>query len=150
MAAFLLGSAVATPALACEVPNPLRPELVVFTPVVVRGEVTGIEILDDDSAVLTLDVTETYKGTAAETWTVTWSWESVIVPPQTLEAFAETYGGLDVVLGLTPDVPEIASDNLPATLDDGAGWLAQENCAVPFLGGYAEMEAMLREHELIE
>ena len=147
--AFLLGSAAASTALACEAPNPLRPELVVFTPVVVRGEVTAIEIMDDATAVLTLHVTETYKGTAAGTWTVTWGRESVIVPPQTLEAFAATYG-LDVVIGLTPDVPEIAFDGLPATLDAGAGWLAQENCAVPFLGGYAEMEALLRERGLIE
>lgn len=149
-AVALACSAAALPALACEVPNPLRPELAVFTPVVVRGEVTAIEIIDDDSAVLTLTVTETYKGTEAGTWTVTWSRESVIVPPETLEAFAAAYGGLDVVLGLTPDVPEIAFDGLPARLDEGAGWLAQENCAVPFLDGYAALEPVLRERGLIE
>ena len=140
---------LASAAQACEVPNPLRPELVASTPVVVRGEVTAIEPTEDGGAVLTLAVTDTLKGTEAETWTVAWSGWSVIAAPRDMAALEERYG-LDVVLGLTPDVPRIAVDDAPPALDAGAGSLAQENCAVPFLDSFAELEPMLREHGLME
>jgi hypothetical protein len=144
-AAALLGVSAAQ---ACEVPNPLRPELAAMTPVVVRGEVTAIEATADGGAVLTIAVTDTLKGTEAETWTVAWSGWSVIVPPADLAAFEATYG-TDVVLGLTPDVPGIEVDDAPTALDAGAGSLAQENCAVPFLDSYAALEPMLRERGLL-
>jgi len=140
--------AAASAAQACEVPNPLRPELAVMTPVVVRGAVTAIAPTDDGGAVLTLAVTDTLKGTEAETWTVAWSGWSVIVPPPDLAAFEAEYGR-DVVLGLTPDVPGIEVDAAPATFDAGTGSLAQENCAVPFLDSYATLEPMLRERGLL-
>lgn len=136
-------------ALACEVPNPLRPGLAAITPVIARGAVTAVEPAEHGGAVLTFAVLDTLKGTEAETWTVTWDAWSVTPPPQTVEAFAARYGA-DVVLGLTPDVPGIAIDDIPARLDAGRGALAQENCALPFLDSYTALEPLLRERGLLD
>ncbi|MEZ5666365.1 MAG: hypothetical protein R3F55_02820 [Alphaproteobacteria bacterium] len=139
-------AAAAGPAFACEVPNPLSPQVVADAPVVVRGTLTAIEPRADGSAVLSVDVIETYRGDEAAAWTVTWGLESVIVPPEDLDAFAVAYGGLDIVLGIAP----LAVDVLPADPERGQGTLAQEVCAVPFLGSLDTLAPLLRADGLVD
>lgn len=147
--AVAAATVAASAAQACEVPLPLRPELAVITPVIARGEVVAVEPDGRGGAVLTLAVTETLKGTEAETWAVAWDAWSVVPPPETVEAFVARFG-TDVVLGLTPAVPGIAVDDAPARIEAGEGALAQENCTLPFLDSYAALVPMLAERGLTD
>ena len=129
---------------------PLTADVVGSAPVIVRGTLIAITPGMYGSATLTVSVDETLRGTELEVWLVHWSAESVIGPPASLDAFEERYGGLDIVVGLAPDVLELPLDSLPERPVDGMGRLLQHMCGAPFLGGFVALAPMLRAEGLIE
>lgn len=141
-APLLAGLALVTlsaAAQACAVLDPLRPQRVDATPVVVRGAVLAVETDEAGRTVMTVAVAATYRGEDAERWQVAWSQSSIIGPPATV-AETEARFGTDLVVGLVPSAPD----------GDGVAVLAQDMCAEPFLGAHADLLPLLRSQGLAD
>ncbi|MEZ5666364.1 MAG: hypothetical protein R3F55_02815 [Alphaproteobacteria bacterium] len=140
-AALLLPALAAAPARACAVFTPLDTETVAAAPVVVRGTIDAIAVGDDLGVTFTVVVGETLRGPDAARWVVNWAAHSAVAPPHSLAEAADRYG-TDIVIGFLPAEPAVTDGS-------GAGTIPPFACGEPFLGGFADLQPLLRQAGLV-
>lgn len=105
-------------------------------------------------AKLTFEVMETYKGRAAPTWSVFRS-NSTYGLPENLAEFNSLYGE-DLVVGLGPwDISEQPEADVVAIRSAfpelfELPWVAQEDCAPPFMAEFERLAPVLRRKGILD